>query len=251
MNTLKLAAAAAVTLMLTSAAARAAGAPVPTPAENVGPADMLTPENSVLLLIDHQVGLAQLVRDMSPEEFRTNVLGVARAAKAMGVPVVLTTSRDWGPNGPIFPELTMLFPDAKIIRRTGVIDAYRWPDFRRALEATGRKHVVVAAISDSTCLQFAALDMARDGYVVHGVIDASGAVSVIEREATIATLAQAGVRVRNWWSVMAEWRADWRRDEAAGWPVAAGLLDTLPSYGWLMDTAGAYASGVMTPPAPK
>lgn len=202
--------------------------------ENVGPAPTLTPENSVLVLIDHQVGLSQLVRDQTPDEFRNNVLGLARSAKAMGIPVVLTTSRDWGPNGPIFPELRQLFPDAPLIRRQGIINAYRDPEFRKALENTGRRNVVIAAISASTCLQFPALDLVRDGYTVHGVIDASGSVSETEREATIATLAANRVTPRNWFSVMAELRADWRRDEAAGWPVASTLNETLPVYGWLM-----------------
>lgn len=206
-------------------------------AENVGPAPTLTPDDTVLLLIDHQVGLSQLVRDQTPDEFRNNVLGLARAARAMNIPVILSTSRDWGPNGPILPELRALFPDAPLIRREGIINAYRDPAFRRALEATGRKNVVIAAISASTCLQFPALDMVRDGYTVHGVIDASGSVSEMEREATIATLAANRVTPRNWFSVMAEWRADWRRDEAEGWPVANTLTETLPVYGWLMTQA--------------
>ncbi len=213
--------------------------------ENVGPAPTLTPENSVLVLVDHQVGLAQLVRDQTPDEFRNNVLGLARAAKAMGIPVILTTSRDWGPNGPIFPELRQLFPDAPLIRRRGIINAYRDPEFRQAVEASGRRNVIIAAISASTCLQFPALDMVRDGYTVHGVIDASGSVSETEREVTIATLAANRIMPRNWFSVMAEWRADWRRDEAAGWPVASGLTETLPVYGWLMTQSMAPT----TPPA--
>lgn len=215
--------------------------------ENVGPAPTLTPDNTVLVLIDHQVGLAQLVHDQTPDEFRNNVLGLARAAKAMGIPVILTTSRDWGPNGPIFPELRAMFPDAPLIRRRGIINAYRDPEFRRAVEASGRRNVVIAAISTSTCLQFPALDMVRDGYTVHGVIDASGSVSETERNVTVATLAANRVIPRNWFSVMAEWRADWRRDEAAGWPVASGLTETLPVYGWLMTQSMAPT----TPPAER
>jgi nicotinamidase-related amidase len=225
----------AATLISVPTISLAQSAPSRTaPQENVGPAPTLTPGNTVLLLIDHQVGLSQLVRDQTPDEFRNNVLGLARAAKAMGIPVILSTSRDWGPNGPIFPELRAMFPDAPIIRRTGIINAYRDPAFRRAVEATGRKNVVIAAISASTCLQFPALDMVRDGYTVHGVIDASGSVSETEREVTIATLAANKVTPRNWFSVLAELRADWRRDEAAGWPVASTLTETLPVYGWLM-----------------
>ncbi len=219
--------------------------------ENEGPAETLTPENSVVALIDHQVGLMSLIDDMPAEQVKNNVLGLAKTAKTLGVPVLVTTSRDWGPNGPILPEIQALFPDVEVIRRPGVINAYRWPAFRQALEATGRKHVIIAAVTDTTCLQFPSLDMVLDGYDVHAVIDASGAEAPgqIAREATIATLAHAGVKLRTWFSVAAELVADWRRDEANGWPLAAGAVhDHLPAWGYLLDTAMAYGTGQMVAP---
>ncbi len=216
--------------------------------ENVGSYDGLTVKNAALLLIDHQVGLMQIVRDMNPEEFKNNVVGLAKTAKNFGLPVILTTSVDWGPNGTILPELKTLFPDVKIIRRPGVINAWRWPAFREAVDNTGRKKLIIAGISDSTCLQFPSLDAVLEGFDVHAVIDASGAVSVLEREATVATLAQAGVKVRNWWSVGAELQADWRIDEAKGWPYAMVFREHMPSWGHLLDTATAYGTGQMTPP---
>jgi nicotinamidase-related amidase len=106
---------------------------------------------------------------------------------------------DWGPNGSILPELSILFSDIKVIRRPGVINAWRWPEFREAVNATGRKKLIIAGISDSTCLQFPSLDAILEGFKVHAVIDTSGAMSVLEREATVATLAQPVVKVRNWW----------------------------------------------------
>jgi Amidases related to nicotinamidase len=219
--------------------------------ENVGPRDALTPENAALLLIDHQVGLMQLVRDMVPEEFKNNVVGLAKTAKNFNLPVILTTSVDWGPNGPILPELQTLFPEIEVIRRPGVINAWRWPEFRKAVDDTGRKKLIIAGISDSTCLQFPSLDAVLEGFDVHAIIDASGAVSVLEREATIATLAQAGVKVRNWWSIGAELQADWRIDEAKGWPYAMIFREHLPSWGHLLDTATAYGTGKMVPPEKK
>ncbi len=197
--------------------------------ENASPAEVLAPQNAALLLIDHQVGLMQLVRDMTPEEYKNNVLGLAKTAKHFDLPVILTTSRDYGPNCPILPELKQLFPDVAVIRRTGVINAWRWPAFREAVDKAGRKKLIIAGISDATCLQFPSLDAVKEGFDIHAVIDASGAVSVHEREATIATLAQAGVKIRNWWSVGAELQADWRRDEAKGWPYAMVFRDHLPS----------------------
>lgn len=216
--------------------------------ENEGPKEVLKADNAALLLVDHQVGLMQLARDMSPEEFRSNVLGLAKTAKLFELPVILTTSVDWGPNGPIIPELKELFPDVKVIRRPGVINAWRWPEFREAVEATGREKLIIAGMTDATCLQFPALDAILEGFDVHGVIDASGAVSKIERESTISVLSQAGVKVRNWWSVAAELQADWRRDEAKGWPMAMIFREHLPSWGYLLDTSSAYDNGEMVPP---
>jgi nicotinamidase-related amidase len=169
--------------------------------ENVGPSEILTAENAALLLIDHQVGLVQSIRDMLPEEFKNNLIDLAKTAKLFGLPVILTTSLDWGPNGPILPERKSLFPDVHTIRRHGLINAWRWPEFRQAVDAAGRKKLVIVGISDSTCLQFPSLDAVLEGFQVHAVIDASGAVSVLERQATVAALSQAGVKIRNWWSI--------------------------------------------------
>jgi nicotinamidase-related amidase len=216
--------------------------------ENKGPSEALTPDNAALLLIDHQVGLMQLVSDISPEQFRNNILGLAKTAKLFELPVILTTSRDWGPNGPILPELRKLFPDVKVIRRPGVINAWRWPEFREAVDSIERKKLIIAGLTDSTCLQFPALDAVLEGYEVYGVIDASGAVSKHEREATVSVLSQVGVKVRNWWSIAAELQADWRRDEDKGWPMAMIFREHLPSWGYLLDTSSAYEIGEMVPP---
>jgi nicotinamidase-related amidase len=216
--------------------------------ENEGPNEVLTSDNAALLLIDHQVGLMQLARDISPEQFRNNILGLAKTAKLFELPVILTTSRDWGPNGPILPGLKELFPDITVIRRSGVINAWRWPEFREAVDSLERKKLIIAGMTDATCLQFPALDAILEGFEVHGVIDASGAVSKLEREATISVLSQAGVKIRNWWSVAAELQADWRRDEAKGWPMAMIFREHLPSWGYLLDTSSAYDNGEMVPP---
>lgn len=216
---------------------------------NEGPAKTLTPDNAVLLMVDHQVGLANWIRDQSPVEFKNAVLGLAGTAKALGIPTILTTSRDFGPNGQILPELKALFPDVPVIRRTGTINAYRWPEFRAALEATGRRKVIIAGVSTTTCLQFPALDMVLDGYDVYAAIDASGSESHIAREAAIATLSTRGVQIRTWFSLAAELVADWRRDEAAGWPFAATTVrEHEVAWGHLLDTSMDYAMGRMTPP---
>jgi hypothetical protein len=100
-------------------------------------------------------------------------------------------------------------------------------------------------------LQFPSLDAIPEGFDVHAVIDESGAVSVLEREAAIATLSQTGVKIRNWRSIGAELQADWRIDEAKGWPYAMVFREHLPSWGHLLDTATAYDAGKMVPPKKK
>ena len=100
-------------------------------------------------------------------------------------------------------------------------------------------------------MQFPSLDAVLEGFEVHAVIDASGAVSVLERDDTIATLALAGVKVRNWWSIGAELQADWRIDEAKGWPYAMVFREHLPSWGHLLDTATEYSNGQMVSPEKK
>ena len=216
---------------------------------NEGPVEVLTPGNCVVLLIDHQVGLADWIRDQSPVEFKNAVLGLAGTAKTLGIPTILTTSRDFGPNGQILPELRALFPEVPVIRRTGTINAYRWPEFRAALEASGRKKAIIAGVSTTTCLQFPALDMVADGYEVYAAIDASGSESQIAREAAIATLSTRGIHIRTWFSLAAELIADWRRDEAKGWPLATGpVREHEIAWGHLLDIATDYAMGRMTPP---
>lgn len=97
-------------------------------------------------------------------------------------------------------------------------------------------------------MQFPSLDAVLDGGDVHAVIDASGPVSIFEREATIATLAQAGVKMRNWWSVGAELQADWRIDEAKGWLYTRYSESICLAGGHLLDTAMAYGNGKMVTP---
>mgnify|MGYP000915415742 FL=1 len=84
----------------------------------------LDKSNAAVLLVDHQAGLLSLVRDIEPERFNNNVLALADAAKYFGLPTILTTSFEDGPNGPLIPELKALFPDAPYIARPGQINAW-------------------------------------------------------------------------------------------------------------------------------
>src|SRR5690606_32804823 len=99
---------------------------------------------AAVLLVDHQTGLLSLVRDIDPDKFKNNVLALADLAKYFELPTILTTSFEDGPNGPLVPELKETFPDAPYIARPGQINAWDNEDFVKAIEATGRKQLIIA-----------------------------------------------------------------------------------------------------------
>ena len=163
----------------------------------------LTPDNCALLLIDHQAGLFLGVQSMDQQILKNNAIALAKTAKALNLPTIITTSSAHGPNGPTIPEITALFPDVAPIDRSPI---NLWNDdaSRRAVEAAGRKKLVMAAITTDVCLLFPALSAIKDGYDVYAVIDASGTWSPAAEFATFLRLTQAGVIPTNWISVVAE-----------------------------------------------
>ena len=113
--------------------------------------ERLDKNNSVLLIVDHQIGLTQLVRDYTATQYRNNVLAHARLGKLFNLPTVLTTSAETGPNGPLPKEIVDMYPDAPYIRRNGEVDAWDNADFKAAVKATGKKQVIMAGITTDVC----------------------------------------------------------------------------------------------------
>lgn len=197
----------------------------------------LTPENAALVLLDHQTGIMQGVQDFAPAEFRNNVLALGKVGRLFELPVVLTTSYDEGPNGPLLPELVAMFPKAPLVRRPGQINAWDDPDFVAAVRATGRSKLIMAGVTWDVCLAFPALSAAAEGFDVRAVVDASGTWNVAAQVATNHRLAMAGVVPCNWVAVAAELQRDWR---APTGPQLAQLFhDHLTFYGMLMDNHAA------------
>ncbi len=145
------------------------------------PYTRLDKDKAAVLLVDHQTGLLSLVRDIDPDKFKNNVLAVADLAKYFKLPTILTTSFEDGPNGPLVPELKQAFPDAPYIARPGQINAWDNADFVRAVEATGRKQLIIAGVVTEVCVAFPALSAIAEGYEVFVVTDASGTFNEITR----------------------------------------------------------------------
>lgn len=114
------------------------------------------PNSSALLLIDHQVGTMQLVKNLPLEQVRTMTLALARAAKILQMPVILTSSQEERIQGPLMPELAEILPDAfeARVRRAGIVNAWTDAQFVAAVEATGRKDLIMAGITTDVCLVF-------------------------------------------------------------------------------------------------
>ena len=151
----------------------------------------LTPDNAAMLLIDHQAGLFLGVKSMDQQLLKNNAIALAKVAKALELPTVITTSSASGPNGPTIPEILEVFPDHEPIDRSP-INLWNHAPSREAIEATGRKKLVMAAITTDVCLLFPALAATKAGYDVYAVIDASGTWSAAAEFATVMRLTQAG-----------------------------------------------------------
>lgn len=192
----------------------------------------LSPDNAVLLLVDHQTGLMQLVRNFGTDEFKNNILALADVAKLYNLPTILTTSAENGPNGPILPELKEKFPDAPYIPRPGQINAWDNEDFVNAVRATGRKKLIIAGIVTDVCVAFPAISALNEGYHVYVVTDASGTFSEAVQQAALMRLTHVGAIMINWFAVSAELQRDWRRD--TGSRLADLYLQRLVPYGNLI-----------------
>lgn len=187
----------------------------------------LSIDDAAVLLVDHQVGLLSLVQDYGPDEFKNNVLALAEAAKFFGLPTILTTSFETGPNGVILPEIKELFPDAPFIARPGQINAWDNEDFVKAVKATGKKQLIIAGVVTDVCVSFPTLSALREGFQVFVVADASGTFNKSVRDAALIRMSQAGAVITSWFAVACELQRDWRRDMEG---LARLLGNRLPAY---------------------
>lgn len=169
-------------------------------------------DNAAVLLVDHQAGLLSLVRDIEPDKFKNNVLALADAAKYFNLPIILTTSFETGPNGPLVPELKALFPDAPYIARPGQINAWDNEDFVKAIKATGKKQLIIAGVVTEVCVAFPALSAIEEGYEVFVITDASGTFNAMTRDAAWERMTAAGAQMMTWFGAACELHRDWRRD---------------------------------------
>ena len=195
--------------------------------------ELLTPQNSQLLIIDQQPQMAFGVQSIDRQMLKNNVVALAKSAKVFKVPTTITTVETEGFSGHTYPELLAVFPDHKIVERTSMNS---WDDqnVRDALAANGRKKVVVAGLWTEVCNLMFALDAMREGgYEIYMVADASGGTSVDAHKYAMDRMVQAGVVPVTWQQILLEWQRDWARKDTYD-----AVMDIVREH------SGAYGMGV-------
>ena len=195
--------------------------------------EILTPENSQLIFIDQQPQMAFGVQNIDRQTLKNNVVGLARAGKAFGIPTVITTVETESFSGHTYPELLDVFPDAPLLERTSMNS---WDDqkVRDALAANNRKKVVVSGLWTEVCnCTFALSAMLEGDYEIYMVADASGGTTVDAHDFAMQRMVQAGVVPMTWQQVLLEWQRDWARKET--YDATIGIVQ---------EHSGAYGMGV-------
>lgn len=174
---------------------------------------LLRPEDSIVVLIDHQPYQFANLHSHEPTMIVNNVVGLAKAAKVFGVPTILTTVIEER-GGNLIKGLQDVFPEQKPINRT-FINTWQDPNVTDVVKKSGRKQLVLAALWTEICLAMPAIQALGEGYDVFIVTDASGGVSAEAHDMAVRRLVQAGAVPITWMAVISEWQRDWARVESA------------------------------------
>jgi nicotinamidase-related amidase len=185
---------------------------------------LLRPEDSILVLIDHQPYQFTNLNSHEPTMIINNVIGLAKSAKVFDVPTILTTVIEER-GGYIIKGLQDVFPEQKPINRTW-INAWEDPTVTDVVKKSGRKQLILAALFTEICLAMPAIQALGEGYDVFIVTDASGGVSLEAHDMAVRRMVQAGAVPITWMAVLAEWQRDWAREKSA-----AGVADIILEHG--------------------
>src|SRR5687767_8346008 len=228
---------AAVAFVLSASAAVAQtqpGAATSSVLPSGGGQALIDTSDSVLLLLDHQTGLFQTVKDISVTELRNNTIMLAKLATLLKIPVITSASEPGGPNGPLMPEIHQFAPHAQYVGRKGEVNAWDNDEFVAVVRATGKKTLIVAGVWTSVCVMFPALDAKIAGFKVYAVIDASGDPSDLASRTTLARFVQSGVIPTSTNAVLSEAHRTWNRPEA---PELAKLYALVaPNYAAVIES---------------
>ncbi|AOW98597.1 hydrolase [Moorena producens PAL-8-15-08-1] len=194
--------------------------------------ELLTPENSVLLFIDHQPQMAFGVVNIDRQLLKNNVVALAKAAKVFNIPTILTTVETDSFSGYMWPELLDVYPEHDLLERTSM-NSWDDPKVRDAVGVTGRKKLILSGLWTEVCINLCAFSAMQDSYELYVVEDACGGTSEMAHRASMDRMVQAGVVPMTWQQVALEWQRDWARKET---------YDAILSV--VKEHSGAYGMGI-------
>ncbi|MFD1702947.1 isochorismatase family protein [Methylopila henanensis] len=205
---------------------------------------LLRPEESVVVLIDHQPFQLTNLNSHDPHMAINNAAALAATAKAFDVPVVLTSVLE-AQGGVIFPQITSQFPGQEVINRTFI---NTWEDQKvvDVVKATGRKQLIIAGLYTEICVAMPAIQAAGEGWDVTVVTDASGGVSLEAHQVAIQRMIAAGVNMITWMAVLGEWQRDWARTEKL--PAA---VEVMKQYAGASGIAFLWEQQLLNTPVPS
>lgn len=188
--------------------------------------------DTALLLIDHQVGTMQLIKNIPLDTAKRNTIALAKAAKILEMPVVLTSSQENRVQGPLIPELQQILPDAfeRRVQRAGIVNAWADPAFRAAVIATRRRNLLVAGVTTDVCLVFPTISAVQEGFRVQAVLDASGSPFMQSEDFSQRRMENAGVVLTATNTAIAELAQDWSTP-AGSQLIQLLFTDVLPRIG--------------------
>jgi nicotinamidase-related amidase len=203
--------------------------------------DLITPDNSVFVFVDHQPQMFFGVGSDDRQSIINATLGLAKGAKAFGIPIVLTTVAAESFSGHLLPALAEVFPKADIIDRTTM---NAWEDERvvEAIKETGRRKIVLSGLWTEVCLVLPTLSALAQGYEVYIVADASGGVTRAAHEHALLRMVNAGAVPVTWIQVLLELQRDWARGDTYG-PVTDIVKEHGGAYGLGLYYAGDFIGG--------
>lgn len=174
---------------------------------------LLTPQNSAFVIIDYQPVQVNSIASMDRQLLVNNIVGTAKSAVAYGLPIVHSTVNvQTGLNKPPISQLRKVLDKFPTYDRT-TINSWEDVEFRKAVEATGRKKLIMTALWTEACLTFPALDAMAEGYEVYVVADAVGGTSVGAHEMALRRVEQAGAKLISVVQLFCELQRDWKREE--------------------------------------
>lgn len=193
---------------------------------------LLTPDNCVVALIDHQPQMLFGVTSIDRQTLVNNVVGFSKAVRLFDVPLVLSTVETKSLSGYMWPQLKAQYPDKTPVERSSM-NAWDDPNFVAAIKATGRKKIVLAGLWTQACVTYPTVQAISDGYEVYVVEDLCGDLDLLIHNAAMRRVEQVGAKPVTWIQVMLEWQRDWAFKETYD-----GVVDIVKNHG------GAYGVGV-------